>query len=132
MDSTKSALADVRHRAVLHSAFGVFIVEKVFGTTIDVGGKKVSVRDIAEDHVREDLGFIPSMETWLRGMKIEDWMMGKRKVGETKFIPMEEEDVTIDTAAPKIDPQVFVSGANTDGIKPVFNIANFKKHSTYD
>jgi len=27
MDSTKSAVPDVRHRAILHSAFGVFIVE---------------------------------------------------------------------------------------------------------
>lgn len=57
MDSSKAALADVRHRAVFHSAFGIFIVEKVFGTNItNSEGKLVSVRDIAEDHVREDLG----------------------------------------------------------------------------
>ena len=34
MDSSKSAHADVRHRCVLHSAFGIYIVEKVFGTNI--------------------------------------------------------------------------------------------------
>src|SRR5438270_726074 len=78
MDSTKSACADVRHRAVFHSAFGIFVVERVFGTYFtNSAGKKVSVRDIAEQHVQEDLGFIPSLEHWLKNMPIENWMMGK-------------------------------------------------------
>lgn len=91
-DSTKSAMIDVRHRAVLHSAFGIFIVEKVFGEYItNSDGKKVSVRDIGEDHVMEDLHFIPSMETWLKAIPIQPWMMGKReKTGETRHIPMKE------------------------------------------
>lgn len=76
-DSTKSVIADVRHRAILHSAFGIFLVEKVFGTTItNSAGKKVSVRDIGEQHVLEDMGHIPSMEKWFKTMQIEDWMMG--------------------------------------------------------
>ena len=33
IDSTKAALPDVRHRAILHSAFGCFLVEQVFGRT---------------------------------------------------------------------------------------------------
>ena len=80
MDSTKSALADVRHRAILHSSFGVFIVEKVFGTNIiNSQGKEVSVRAIAEDHVMEDMGSIPSVDRWFKNMPIEDWMMGREK-----------------------------------------------------
>lgn len=91
MDSSKAMVADVRHRAVFHSAFGIFIVEKVFGSYItNWDGKKVSVRDIAEDHVKEDLGFIPSLETWVRNMRIEDWMMGKGTRGEAKHIAMED------------------------------------------
>ena len=79
MDSSKAALADVRHRAVFHSAFGIYIVERVFGDYItNSDGKRVSVRDVAEDHVKEDLGFIPTMEHWLRNMPISDWMAGKR------------------------------------------------------
>jgi hypothetical protein len=79
MDSSKAALADVRHRAVFHSAFGIYIVERVFGDYItNTDGKRVSVRDVAEDHVKEDLGFIPTMEHWLRNMPIADWMAGKR------------------------------------------------------
>ncbi len=80
MDSTKAAVPDVRHRCVLHSSFGCFIVEKVFGTNItNSDGKLVSVRDVAEDHIMEDLQFIPSLDKWLEGMPIEKWMGGPAK-----------------------------------------------------
>lgn len=77
MDSSKAALADVRHRAILHSAFGCFVVEKVFGTTrVNSAGKTYSTRDIAEDHCIEDLGFIPTVEHWFKSMEIQPWMGG--------------------------------------------------------
>lgn len=80
IDSSKATLADVRHRALLHSTFGCFLVEKMFGVTItNSEGKQISTRDIAEDHVVEDLGFIPTTEHWLKNMKIEDWMGGTRR-----------------------------------------------------
>ena len=81
MDSTKSAHAEVTHRCVLHSAFGIFIVEDVFGRTItNSDGKEVFVRDVAEQHVLEDLGFIPSLSDWLREMPAQPWMAGARKL----------------------------------------------------
>jgi hypothetical protein len=83
-DSTKAAFADVRHRAILHSSFGIFLVEKVFGQTIvNSDGKVISVRDIGEDHVVEDLGSIPSVEQWLINLPVQDWMLAK---GQGKFI----------------------------------------------
>lgn len=86
-DSSKAALPDVRHRAILHSSFGIFMLERVFGTTItNSDGKEVSVRDIGEQHVMDDLGFIPTPEKWLRNMRIEPWMAGgihkSRKLGK--------------------------------------------------
>lgn len=92
-DHTKAHLADVRHRALLHSSFGIFMVEKVFGITItNSDGKKVSVRDIGEDHVLEDLGTIPSVEMWLKGLPIEPWMGGaRRKRVVHKFTKFEED-----------------------------------------
>jgi hypothetical protein len=88
MDNTKSAMADHRHRAILHSSYGIFIVEDVFGVTItNSEGHVVSVRDIAEDHVIEDLGFIPSMENWLMNMQIQPWMSGtERNRAKSTFI----------------------------------------------
>lgn len=76
-DSTKSAWADVRHRAVLHSTFGIFLVEQLFGVTLtNSDGKVISVRDVAEDHVIEDCGFIPTIEKWLHNIPMESWMRG--------------------------------------------------------
>lgn len=80
MDSTKAVMADARHRAILHSAFGIYLAEKVFGVYIkNAQGKDVSVRDVAEDHVIEDLGFIPSMENYLQNMEIQPWMSGTQR-----------------------------------------------------
>ena len=80
IDSSKACVPDVRHRAILHSSFGIFIAEKMFGTYItNSDGKDVSVRDLAEEHVIQDLGFIPTVEKWLNTMPIEGWMSGTMK-----------------------------------------------------
>lgn len=92
-DSSKSSLADIRHRAILHSSFGIFLLEKVFGTyIINSAGRKISVRDIGEDHVIQDLGFIPTVEKWLRNMPIERWMTGSGRGHNDKTIPYEKVD----------------------------------------
>jgi hypothetical protein len=80
IDSSKAAVPDVRHRAILHSAFGCYVVEQVFGTYIkNSDGKDVSVRDIAEEHIIQDLGFIPTLEKYLNNMEVQEWMSGTRK-----------------------------------------------------
>lgn len=77
IDSSKSAHASMKHRAVLHSAFGIYLIERIFGATMtNSEGKVVSVRDVAEDHVIEDLGTIPSLDDWLRDMPMKTWMGG--------------------------------------------------------
>lgn len=77
-DSTKSAWADTRHRAVLHSTFGIYLCEQVFGHIItNSDGKRVHVRNVGEDHVTEDLGKIPTIEEWLKDLPREDWMLGR-------------------------------------------------------
>jgi len=91
IDSSKASVPDVRHRAILHSSFGCFIVEQVFGITrVNSEGKVYSPRDVAEDHIIQDLNFIPTMEQYLNNMSIEPWMSGTEKHNrrKTKFIPM--------------------------------------------
>ena len=79
MDCSKSSVPDVRHRAVLHSSWGIYLAELFFGEYFqNAQGRDVSTRDIAEQHVIEDLGFIPTMEKWLEGMPIAPWMGGQR------------------------------------------------------
>lgn len=61
-DQTKAHHADMRHRMILHNAWGIFMCEKQFGTFItNSDGNHVQVRDIGEDHVLQDLGRIPSL-----------------------------------------------------------------------
>lgn len=83
-DQTKSNIPDMRHRAILHSSLGIFLAEQALGVTLtNSEGRVISVRDIGEDHVFEDLGFIPTVEDWLKDLPLEDWMMGSRR-GEDK------------------------------------------------
>lgn len=90
-DSSKACLADIRHRALLHSTFGIFVVERVFGTTLtNSDGKRVSVRDIGEDHVMDDLGFIPTVEKWLGNIPISDWMHGGARGKRVKHVSFDE------------------------------------------
>lgn len=83
-DSTKAAYADFAHRAILHNTFGIFLAEQLFGTTItNSDGKVVSVRDVAEDHVKEDCsGRIPTIQDWLGNLEPQPWMLG---VGQRAF-----------------------------------------------
>ena len=78
-DSTKAAYADMRHRAVLHNTFGIYLCEQLFGSTfVNSDGKNISVRDVAEDHVGEDHGRkIPTLQEWLGTIEVQPWMMGR-------------------------------------------------------
>lgn len=78
LDSSKAFVADSRHRALLHSTFGIFLCEKVFGHIIkNSDGKEVSVRDIAEQHILEDFHFkfIPTPQDYLENMELQPWMV---------------------------------------------------------
>jgi hypothetical protein len=83
-DETKAFIADARHRALRLEAQGIFEAERVFGVTItNSAGKKVPVRYIGEQHVKEDCGgTIPTASDWLRCIRFEPWMnkVGKYRV----------------------------------------------------
>lgn len=79
MDSSKAVIADNRHRALTHNSwFLSTVLERVFGVTlINSAGRTVSVRDIGEQHVYEDLGCIPSAQDFLAEMEYKSWMEAK-------------------------------------------------------
>ena len=100
MDSSKSVMADNRHRALTHNTwFIATVIERVFGVTIiNSDGKEISVRSVAEQHVLEDFGgnFIPTAQDYLQEMDYREWMNGhgipasRQKADENKkryFIP---------------------------------------------
>lgn len=92
IDQYKKTFGDVRHRMFLHHTAGPWICQEVFGHYVEVFDKKkgktkrVPVRDIAEHHITEDLGCIPSPGDWASCTNCHAWMGGKRN----KFIGREE------------------------------------------
>ncbi len=78
LDSSKAAICDNRHRALTHNSwFLSVILERIFGVTIaNSAGRKVSVRDIGEQHVSEDFKgrFIPTAQDFLAEIEFKDWM----------------------------------------------------------
>lgn len=74
-EPSKRIIADFRHRALRHHAEGIFQLESQYGVTITLStGRVVPVRLIGEQHVLEDLGFIPSFADWVRCIWPEPWM----------------------------------------------------------
>jgi hypothetical protein len=82
IDSSKKIIGDVRHRSVYHHTEGVWLCQRVFGRVLEIpraGGEgtlQVPVRLVAERHILEDLGWLPSPADYLKGMPIQTWMSG--------------------------------------------------------
>jgi hypothetical protein len=80
-DASKAIIADFRHRALRHHAEGIFMSETIFGMTVTLSsGRVIPTRWIGEQHVREDLGFIPSFGDWVRAIRPEPWMGHAQKL----------------------------------------------------
>lgn len=92
-DESKSYLADFRHRALRHHAEGIFLCEKIFGTTLtNSDGRVVPVRWVGEQHVKEDLGFIPTAQDWLKNLMPQPWMRRTGKLAREE-VPSEAAEV---------------------------------------
>lgn len=51
------------------------MAETIFGPTIALStGRIIPTRWVGEQHVREDLGFIPSFSDWVKAIRPEPWM----------------------------------------------------------
>jgi hypothetical protein len=94
-------MADFRHRALRHHTEGIFMAERIFGVTIvNSAGRVVPVRYIGEQHVKEDLGRIPTVADWLSNIKTEGWMLGRGKNLERELEDgnLQVQDVGTETA----------------------------------
>ena len=79
-DESKNYFGDIRHRAYRHHTRGIEECEITFGITLENSdGKKVPVRSIAEQHIREDLGFIPTLQDWFKEIVPKPWMASTKK-----------------------------------------------------
>lgn len=98
-DGSKEHFADFRHRALRHHSEGIFLAERMFGTTItNSDGRVIPVRFIGEQHVIEDCGFIPTLADWLKCIQAEPWM---KRVGVKLGQEQPEPKPDNATSAPK-------------------------------
>lgn len=87
LDSSKAHVADMRHRALFHNSLGCFLAEQIFGVYFtNADGRVVQVRDVAEEHILEDMGRIPPVSDYLDGMPMYDWLGGPKR--RTRTIPL--------------------------------------------
>jgi hypothetical protein len=90
-DESKAHMADFRHRALRHHSEGIFLCERIFGTTLtNSDGRVIPVRWVGEQHVKEDLGFIPSVKDWLEHLMPQKWMRRTGRLG-CESVPSEAE-----------------------------------------
>ena len=98
-DETKGSFPDMRHRAMRHHAEGIFWCEEKFGIYIvNSDGKQVPVRFIGEQHVMEDIGFIPTIADYLKEMNQTGWMY---KPGEGRKLLQEIKEKKLDYVTEK-------------------------------
>lgn len=80
-DETKELVGDFRHRALRHHTTGVQQAREIFGVSIrNSAGRDVPVRAIAEQHLMEDFGRLPTLADWLRCIKPAPWMVRARQL----------------------------------------------------
>lgn len=85
IDSSKFHFENVAHRVLLHSSFGVMMAEQFFGNSFTNSvGRTVPIREVAINHIRQDLGFVPSVDNWLNNLQLQPWMSGTRKFSQPK------------------------------------------------
>lgn len=87
-DETKQYTGDYTHRAMRHHSAGIQWCIDVFGHVVENGsGRQVPVKLIAEQHVMEDCGFIPTVQDWLAPIKNKpvDWMLKVQKKTTTEL-----------------------------------------------
>lgn len=77
-DETKSFTGDWTHRALRHHSAGIQWAIDKFGHTIKNNkGQLIPTKLLAEQHVMEDCGFIPTPQDWLKVLASnpQKWML---------------------------------------------------------
>lgn len=84
LDETKQYTGDWSHRALRHHSAGVEWCIERFGHFINIENKEIPVKIIAEKHIIEDCGFIPTPQDWLKSLREnpQKWMLSVKVKNE--------------------------------------------------
>ena len=85
-DRGKVSQPDFRHRALSHHSQGIYDAASLFGSTIKISTKAlIPVRLVGEQHILEDLGFIPIFQDWMDLLFVKRWMNPRAKLLFDKY-----------------------------------------------
>lgn len=91
-DETKMFTGDWTHRALRHHSAGVQWAIEKFGHTIPNSKlQRIPTKLLAEQHIMEDCGFIPTPQYWLSPLTKhpESWMLKVGKITKTETLEVE-------------------------------------------
>ncbi len=81
IDRSRGGTNSILHRFLSHHTQGIQDCVAHFGSTITTSkGRKVPVSLIAEQHIQEDLGFIPTMDDFIGMMTCPRWASKRAKL----------------------------------------------------
>lgn len=90
LDQSKLWLPDKRHRLILHNSFGIHLVESQW-RGVQIGPDRfIPSRLVAEQHIIEDLGCIPTLETCFKDLPFYSWLGGN--INKRLLIKLQEMD----------------------------------------
>ena len=80
LDGSKFHFCDWRHRSILHHSLGVEICQKIFGYVItNSDGKEIETKYLAELHIEEDCGFVPTVKDWISDLPPKRFAMNLKR-----------------------------------------------------
>lgn len=84
-DETKQFTGDWTHRAMRHHSAGIqWAIEKFGHAMLNSSNQYIPTKMVAEQHVMEDCGFIPTPKDWLNALNYKPvpWMLsvGKKTI----------------------------------------------------
>ena len=80
-DRSRGGTSSILHRMLAHHTQGIKDAVEHFGSTITIStGRKVPVSLIGEQHITEDLGFVPTLDDYIGMMSCPRWATKRAKL----------------------------------------------------
>lgn len=86
-DRGRTSTNAILHRMLAHHTQGIADAVAHFGNTITIStGRKVPVSLLGEQHCREDLGFVPTLDHYIELLTVPRWASKPAKLLHRKLI----------------------------------------------
>ena len=80
-DCSRAGTSSILHRMLSHHTAGIQDAVATFGKTITIStGRKVPVSLSGEQHIQEDIGFVPTLDDYISMMTAPRWATKRAKL----------------------------------------------------